>query len=96
MRTLTGSITVQADLLLDSAVLYVEIIYRFTCWVESKPEVSCTVILSLTKIVSVGTGCGTVDIAVASDSEGPGLESSHRQLLLNKLLLTVSRKDENK
>ena len=40
---------------------------------------------------------GTVDSAVASDTRGPGFESSHRRLLLNNyLLLTVCRKDENK
>ena len=30
-----------------------------------------------------GSGCGTVDSAVALDPRGPGLESSHRQHLLN-------------
>ena len=45
----------------------------------------------------LGCGCGTVGSAVASDTRGPGFESSHRQLLLNiYLLLTVCRKDENK
>ena len=29
--------------------------------------------------------CGTVDSMVASDSRGPGFESSHRQILLNIL-----------
>ena len=44
-----------------------------------------------------GSGCGAVGRAVASDTRGPGFESSHRQLLLNiYLLLTVCRKDENK
>ena len=43
------------------------------------------------------SGCGTVGNAVASDTRGPGFESSHRQLLLNNyLLLTACRKDENK
>ena len=42
-------------------------------------------------------GCGAVGRAVASDTRGPGFESSHRQLLLNiYLLLTVCWKDENK
>ena len=45
----------------------------------------------------VGSGCGAVGRVVASDTRGPGFESSHRQLLLNiYLLLTVCRKDENK
>ena len=45
----------------------------------------------------MGSGCGAVGRAVASDTRGPGFESSHRQLLLNiYLLLTVCRKDENK
>ena len=45
----------------------------------------------------VGSGCGVVDRGVASDTRGPGFESSHRQLLLNiYLLLTVCRKDKNK
>ena len=43
------------------------------------------------KIVNV-TGAG-----VASDTRGPGFESSHRQLLLNNYsLLSVCRKDKNK
>ena len=46
---------------------------------------------------TLGSGCGAVGRAVASDTRGPGFESSHRQLLLNiYLLLTVCRKDENK
>ena len=45
----------------------------------------------------VGSGCGAVGRVVASDTRGPGFESSHRQLLLNSyLLLTVCRKDEHK
>ena len=44
----------------------------------------------------LGSGCGAVGKAVASNTRGPGFESSHRQLLLNiYLLLTVYRKDEN-
>ena len=44
-----------------------------------------------------GSGFGAVGRLVASDTRGPGFESSHRQLLLNNyLLLTVCRKDENK
>ena len=49
------------------------------------------------KIKHMGSGCGAVGRAVASDTRGPGFESSHRQLLLNiYLLLAVCRKDENK
>ena len=32
---------------------------------------------------SLGSGCGPVDIAVASETREPGFESSHRQLFLN-------------
>ena len=32
---------------------------------------------------NLGSGCGTVEIAVASNTRGPGFGSSHRQLLLN-------------
>ena len=45
----------------------------------------------------LGSCCGAVGRAVASNTRGPGFESSHRQLLLNiYLLLAVCRKDENK
>ena len=45
----------------------------------------------------LGSCCGAVGRAVASNIRGPGFESSHWQLLLNiYLLLTVCRKDENK
>ena len=45
----------------------------------------------------LGSGCGAVGRAVASNTRGPGFESSHWQLLSNiYLLLTVCRKDENK
>ena len=43
----------------------------------------------------LGSGCGTVDRVVASDTRGPGFKSSHRHFLLNNLLLTLCRKDEN-
>ena len=53
--------------------------------------------VKIVQIVQMGSGCGAVGRAVASDTRGPGFESSHRQLLLNiYLLLTVCRKDENK
>ena len=41
----------------------------------------------------LGSGCGAVGRAVASDTRGPGFESSHWQLLLN---IYYCRKDENK
>jgi len=45
----------------------------------------------------MGQWCGAVGRAVASDTRGPGFESSHRHFLLNIYqLLTVCRKDENK
>ena len=45
----------------------------------------------------VGSGCGAVGRVVASNTRGPGFESSHWQLLLHiYLLLAVCRKDENK
>ena len=45
----------------------------------------------------MGSGCRAVGRAVASNTRGPGLESSHWQLLLNiYLMLTVCTKDENK
>ena len=48
-------------------------------------------------ITEKGSGCGAVGRAVASETRGPGFESSHLQLLLNiYLLLTVCRNDENK
>ena len=53
--------------------------------------------MTLAKYWDLGSGCGAVGRAVASNTRGPGFESSHRQLLLNiYLLLTVCRKDENK
>ena len=39
------------------------------------------------KVTSLGSGCGTVDSVFASNTRGPGFESSHRLLLLN--ILTV-------
>ena len=41
------------------------------------------VIFDCKLLPSWGSGCGTVDDAVASGTSGPGLESNHRQLLLN-------------
>ena len=44
----------------------------------------------------MGSGCGTVDSTVASNTRGPRFESNLWQLLLNNYLqLTVCRKDEN-
>ena len=52
------------------------------------------------KLKWVGSGCGSVGRAVASDTRGPRFESSHRQkfiYILNICLLsTVFWKDENK
>ena len=42
----------------------------------------------------MGSGCGAVGRAVASNSRGLGFKSSHWQLILN--IFTVCRKDENK
>ena len=43
------------------------------------------------------SGWGTVGKVAASDTRGPGFESSNHQLLLNNyFLLTVCRKDVNK
>ena len=51
----------------------------------------------LLNINAMGSDCGAVGRAVASNTRGPWFESSHRQLLLNiHLLLTVCRKDKNK
>ena len=53
--------------------------------------------LPLQSITYWGSSCGAVGRAIASNTRGPGFESSHWQLLLNNyLLLTVCRKDENK
>ena len=38
-----------------------------------------------------GSGCGTVDSVVASDTRRPGFESSHRKLQLNNYLLFVQK-----
>ena len=57
----------------------------------------CSAVTFLITVNFVGSGCGTVGRAVASDTRGPGFESCLWQLLLNVyLLLTVCRKDENK
>ena len=44
----------------------------------------------------MGSGCGTVGRAVASEIRGPGFESSHRQLLLNIYLMLNVEKTKNK
>ena len=44
----------------------------------------------------MGCGCGTVDIAIGSDTRGPWFESSHWQLLINKFTVNCFQKDENK
>ena len=43
-----------------------------------------------------GSGCGTVDNVVASNTRRPGFESSNRHFYWTCLLLTGCRKDENK
>ena len=40
-------------------------------------------------VVALGSGCGSVGRAVASDTRGPRFESSHRQNLLNICLLST-------
>ena len=54
-------------------------------------------ILGLGKqLVQDGLWCGTIDSAVASDTRGPGLKSSRRQLLLNFYIqLILCRKNES-
>ena len=53
------------------------------------PKLSCHIV-SLTSVME-GSGCGAVGRAVASNTRGPGFESSHRQLILNiYLLFTVN------
>ena len=51
----------------------------------------------LQTLKDMGRSSVKVDSMVASDTQGPGFRSSHRQLLLNNyLLLNVCRKDGNK
>ena len=46
------------------------------------------------KDIWTGIGCGTVGIAVASDSRGPWFESSHRQNFILNIYCQLNRKDE--
>ena len=51
----------------------------------------------MSKEVHLGSGCGSVGRAAASNTRGPGFESSHRQNLLNVYLLsTVLKKTKIK
>ena len=51
----------------------------------------------LNSISALGSGCGTVDTLVTSNTRGPGFVSGHWQLLLtNYFLLIVCRKDKIK
>ena len=40
-------------------------------------------------IIGSGSGCGAVGRAVAYDTRGPGLKSSHRQLLFEHLFTVL-------
>ena len=51
--------------------------------------------LTLT-IERMGSGCGSVGGAVASNTRGPRFESSHPQNLLSNCILSTVLKDENK
>ena len=45
-------------------------------------------------MLALGSGCGTVDSTVASNTIGPGFEYSHRQLFL--LLIVFEKTKINK
>ena len=47
-------------------------------------------------IVNMGSGCGSVDRAVASNSRGPWFESSHRQKFTFNIYCQLYWKDEIK
>ena len=49
------------------------------------------VIFNIKSPLHGGSGCGTIDKAVDSDTKGPGFESNHRQLLLNNYLLFLEK-----
>ena len=59
-------------------------------------NITLYVYLALINLASMGSGCGSVGTAVASDTRGPGFEYSHWQLLNIYFLLIACRKDENK
>ena len=48
------------------------------------------------KCQTLGSGCGSVGRAVASDSRGPRFESSHRQKFILNVYCPLFWKDENK
>ena len=47
-------------------------------------------------MMSVGSGCGSVGRAVASDTRGPRFESSHRRNFIMNMFTNNCWKDENK
>ena len=67
---------------------------------RSKFRLPTTGTLRLSKITYIGSGCGSVGRAVASDTRGPRFESSHQQKFIYTLniclLSTEYWKDENK
>ena len=67
----------------------------WNCLMRSAPAIP---FLGRSLCGTMGSGCGSVGRAVASDTRGPRFESSHRQkFILNICLLsTVYSKDENK
>ena len=56
---------------------------------------SCQVSLDNNKVM-VGSGCGSVGRAVASDSKGPRFDSNHRQHFKLNIYCQLYRKDKNK
>ena len=71
--------------------------FRFVVSSCASSEVT---MISRKELESLGSGCGSVGRAVASDTRGPLFESSHRQkfiYILNICLLsTVYRRDKYK
>ena len=49
-----------------------------------------------TNAIEIVSGCGSVGIAVASNSRGPWFESSHRQKIIINIYSQLYWKDENK
>ena len=52
--------------------------------------ITIEIIWKLTMLDRLGSGCGSVGRAVASNTRGPRFESSHRQKINIELLYTVS------
>ena len=74
---------------------------RSTYVATTQRKVKRTTIGAVNKLIlSVGSGCGSVGRAVASNTRGPQFESSHQQKFIYILnicfLSTVCWKDENK